>query len=47
MLFHVAPFSFPVLAAAVLVMSVIGLAACAIPAWRAARVSPSEALAQL
>jgi ABC-type antimicrobial peptide transport system permease subunit len=46
-LFHVAPFSFPVLAAATLAMAVIALAACAIPAWRAARVSPAEALAEL
>jgi predicted permease len=47
MLFHIAPFSVPVLGAAALVMAVIGLAACAIPAWRAARVSPAEALAEL
>lgn len=46
-LFHVASFSLPVLAAAALVMAVIGFAACAIPAWRAARVSPAEALAEL
>ncbi len=47
MLFHVAPFSSSVLAIAVLVMAAIGLAACAIPAWRAAQVSPAEALAEL
>jgi predicted permease len=46
-LFHVPPFSIPVLAAAALVMTIIGLLACSIPAWHAARVSPAEALAEL
>ena len=46
-LFHVAPFRVPVLIASALLMALIGLVACAIPAWRAGRVSPAEALAQL
>jgi len=47
MLFHVTPFSLTVMTAATLAMALIGLAACAIPAWRAARISPSEALSEL
>jgi ABC-type antimicrobial peptide transport system permease subunit len=45
-LFHVPAFSVPIVGATALTMGVIGLAATVIPAWRASRVSPAEALAE-
>jgi predicted permease len=45
-LFHVPALSLPTLAAAVALMALISLVACLLPAHRAARISPLQALAE-
>lgn len=45
-LFHVAPLSASILAAAACVIALVCLAACLLPSQRAARISPVEALAE-
>jgi ABC-type antimicrobial peptide transport system permease subunit len=45
-LFHIPPLSLTILAAAACVIAVVGLAACLVPSQRAARISPTEALAE-
>jgi ABC-type antimicrobial peptide transport system permease subunit len=44
-LFHVRPFDTTTLVAAATVVSAVSLGACLLPARRAARISPMEALA--
>ncbi len=45
-LFHVPAFNLVVLAAALAVIGVVSLVACLLPSWRAARISPVEALSE-
>jgi ABC-type lipoprotein release transport system permease subunit len=44
MLFGVAPFHAPTIALATVVLTIVTLGAAMVPAWRAASVSPTEAL---
>ncbi len=44
-LFHVPPHSFTVLGGTLAVIAMVSLFACLFPAWRAARISPVQALA--
>jgi ABC-type antimicrobial peptide transport system permease subunit len=46
LLYRVAPVSWPILAAAALVLGAVCLAACLLPSHRASRIPPSEALAE-
>jgi ABC-type antimicrobial peptide transport system permease subunit len=46
LLYRVAPVSWPILAAAAVVLGVVCLAACLLPSHRASRIPPSEALAE-
>jgi predicted permease len=45
-LFHVTALNFPVLAASFLIIATVCVAACLVPAYRAARTSPAEALSE-
>jgi ABC-type lipoprotein release transport system permease subunit len=45
-LFGVPAFDFPTIAGTAVVMGAVSLTACMIPALRAARISPTEALAE-
>jgi ABC-type antimicrobial peptide transport system permease subunit len=47
LLFRVAPVNWVVLGAATVVLGAVCLAACLVPSWRAARISPAESLAEL
>jgi len=47
LLFRVDPVNWPVLGATTVVLGVVCLAACFVPSWRAARISPAESLADL
>jgi predicted permease len=46
LLFHVPAFSWPTMASAAGMLLTVSLAACLIPAWRAARISPTQAIAE-
>jgi predicted permease len=47
LLFRVDPVNWPVLGATTIVLGVVCLAACFVPSWRAARISPAKSLADL
>jgi predicted permease len=46
LLFHVSPFHLPTFAGAACVIAAVSLLACLVPSYRAARISPMEALAE-